>query len=249
MSLIERLAEVDRSGERAVLLTVVDGDRAGAKLLVREDGAVLAGDGPPELAAAAAEVIRGARNQLLELDDRRVFAEVYMPPPRLLVYGAVDVAEPLCRAARALGWTTIVADARARFATAERIPSAHELIVAWPEEAFAQVRPDHQTAVVILTHDAKFDQPALVAALAGESFYIGALGSRRTQEKRRARLLEAGVEEAALGRIAGPCGLDLGADTREETALSIIAEVVAARRGREGGALRHAKRRIHAGAG
>ena len=127
-----------------------------------------------------------------------------MPPPRLFIHGAVDTAEALCHAAKHLGWTTIVADARRAFATSRRMPSADELLVEWPLEATARVAPDHQTAIVVLTHDAKFDQPALEAALATEAFYIGALGSRRNQEKRRARLLEAGVPEEALARIAGP---------------------------------------------
>ena len=244
MSLVERLLGLDESGERAVLFTVLEGDGAGGKLLVLESGET-EGDGPAELTGHADELIRGGRNKLLELDGRRVFCEVYGPPPRLLVYGAVDTAEALCRAAKLLGWTTIVADARAKFATAERIPTADQLIVAWPEEAFAQVQPDQSTAVVVLTHDDKFDVPALKAALASDAFYVGALGSRRNQERRRERLLEAGVEEAALARISGPCGLDLGADSNEETALSILAEALAVRAGRRGGPLRESKQRIH----
>lgn len=244
-ALVDRLARVEADGERAVLLTVVEGEPLGAKLLVLEGGETL-GDGPPELAEVADEVIRGGRNRLLDLGGRRLLGEVYMPPPRLVVYGAVDTAEHLCRAARLLGWTTIVADARAAFATQQRIPSAHELIVGWPQDAFAQVRPDHQTAVVVLTHDAKFDVPALAGALATDAFYVGALGSRRNQEKRRARLLEEGVDEASIERIAGPCGLDVGAETQEETAISIVAEVLAVRAGRRGGPLREAPGRIHA---
>ena len=181
-----------------------------------------------------------------EHEGLRVFAEVYGPPPRLVVVGAVDTAEALCAAAKLLGWTTIVADARAKFATRERIPSADELIVAWPDETLAQVQPDHQTAVVVLTHDDKFDEPALLGALATEAFYLGALGSRRNQERRRERLLAAGVEEQELERISGPCGLDVGADTQHETALSILAEILAVRAGRGGGRLRESPRRIHA---
>jgi xanthine dehydrogenase accessory factor len=192
------------------------------------------------------ELIRRGRNTLLMVDDgSKVFAEWYGPPPRLFVYGAVDTAEALCRGAKLLGWHVIVADARGKFATAERIPSADELIVEWPQEAIDQVQPDHQTAVVVLTHDDKFDEPALIGALETEAFYIGALGSRRNQERRRERLLEAGVEESALDRIMGPCGLDIGADTQEETALSILAEILAVRGRREGGFLRDAKKRIH----
>jgi xanthine dehydrogenase accessory factor len=152
----------------------------------------------------------------------------------------------LCRGAKLLGWTAIVADARGKFATAERIPSADQLIVAWPQEALSQVAPDHQTAIVVLTHDDKFDEPALKGALETEAFYVGALGSRRNQERRRERLLEAGVAEAALERISGPCGLDIGSDSQEETALSILAEILAVRAGRSGGPLKTAKQRIHA---
>ena len=244
MSLVARLVELSESGGRAVLYTVLEGDGAGEKLLVVEGGETI-GDGPPELATHTDALLRGGRNRLLELEGRRVFCEVYGPPPRLLVYGAVDTAESLCRAAKLLGWHTIVADARAKFATPERIPSADELLVAWPDDAFAQVRPDHATAVVVLTHDDKFDVPALRAALASEAFYVGALGSRRNQERRRERLLEAGVDEEALRRIAGPCGLDIGADTNDETAVSILAEVLATRAGRRGGPLRESKQRIH----
>jgi xanthine dehydrogenase accessory factor len=244
VNLVERLLRLDESGERAVLFTVLEGDGAGGKLLVLESGETQ-GDGPAELAEHADELIRAGRNKQLDLDSRRVFCEVYGPPPRLLIYGAVDTAESLCRAAKLLGWTTIVADARAKFATRERIPTADQLVVEWPEEAFAQVQPDHSTAVVILTHDDKFDVPALQAALATDAFYVGALGSRRNQERRRERLLEAGVDEGALSRIAGPCGLDIGADSNEETALSILGEALAARAGRAGGPLRESKQRIH----
>ena len=218
--MIGRLAQLAASGGRGVLFTVIEGDPLGAKLLVLE-------------------------GRQLEVDGMKVFAEWYGPPPRLLVYGAVDTAEALCRAAKLLGWHTIVADARAKFATRERMPSCDELIVAWPEEAFAQVQPDHSTAIVVLTHDDKFDEPALLGALETEAFYIGALGSRRNQERRRERLLEAGASEEQLDRIVGPCGLDIGADTQEETALSILSEILAVRARREGGPLRTAKQRIH----
>ena len=242
--MIDRLLELERRGERAVLFTVVEGEPLGAKLLVVEGGET-SGDGPAELAEHADALIRAGRSRTLELSGLRVFCEVYGPPPRLLVYGAVDTAEAVCRAAKLLGWRTIVADARAKFATAERIPSADELLVAWPEEAFARVAPDHSTAVVVLTHDDKFDVPALKLALATEAFYIGALGSRRNQERRRERLAEAGVGADAFDRIAGPCGLDIGADSNEETAVSILAEALAVRAGRSGGPLRESKQRIH----
>jgi xanthine dehydrogenase accessory factor len=245
VSLLDRLAVLNESEERGILFTVVDGNGVGSKVLVLESGERV-GDGLEEAVAQFDELIRRGRNRLLELDDgTKVFAEWYGPPPRLFVYGAVDTAEALCRGAKLLGWHTIVADARGTFATRERIPSADELIVEWPEEAYAQTGPDHQTAIVVLTHDDKFDEPALIGALATEAFYVGALGSRRNQERRRERLLEAGVAESELGRIMGPCGLDIGADTQEETALSILSEILAVRGEREGGFLKDAKKRIH----
>ena len=253
MTVFDALHRILDEGGRAVVLTVVSGEntgaklpmRLGAKLLVRQDGTTV-GSGPPELAAFAPAALRRGRSHVLEQDGITIFADVFAPPPRLFVYGAVDVAEALCRAAKLVGWTSVVADARARFATRERLPSADEILVAWPEEAFAQVQPDVGTAVVVLTHDDKFDLPALEAALQSEAFYIGALGSRRNQERRRERLLEAGVTEAALARIAGPCGLDIGAASSAETALSMLAEMLATRAGRSGGLLRDAVTRIHA---
>jgi xanthine dehydrogenase accessory factor len=245
VNLIHRLAELRESEERGILFTGVEGNGVGTKVLVLESGETI-GDGLGDAVAQFDELIRRGRNKLLTLDDgSKVFAEWYGPPPRLFVYGAVDTAEAMCRAAKLLGWHTIVADARGKFATPERIPSADELIVEWPAEAIAQVQPDHQTAIVVLTHDDKFDEPALIGALETEAFYIGALGSRRNQERRRERLLEAGVEESALERIMGPCGLDIGADTQEETSLSILAEILAVRGQREGGFLKDAKKRIH----
>jgi xanthine dehydrogenase accessory factor len=246
VTLLERLARLGDEGGRAVLFTVVEGSGVGSKALVVE-GAETLGDGVPAWALDQFdELVRRGRNRLLEGDGANVFAEWYGPPPRLLVYGAVDTAEALARGAKLLGWTAIVADARATFLTPERIPSADRLVAEWPEEAIAEVAPDHQTAIVVLTHDDKFDEPALLAALRTDAFYIGALGSRRNQERRRERLLEAGATETELDRISGPCGLDIGAETQAETALSILAEALAARAGRAGGSLRQAKQHIHA---
>jgi xanthine dehydrogenase accessory factor len=241
----DRIAQAIERDERAVLFTVIEGEPLGAHMLVLESGERLGDALADELAAQAVELIRGHTNRILEVGDAKVFAEIYAPPPRLLVYGAVDTAEALAKMARQLGWQAIVADARTKFATRERIPSASEIIVAWPEETIEQVAPDHATAVVVLTHDDKFDVPALKAALATEAFYVGALGSRRNQERRRERLLEAGVDESQLERISGPCGLDLGAESQPETAVSILAEIIAVRNNRSGGKLQQSKQRIH----
>jgi xanthine dehydrogenase accessory factor len=230
--LLARLAEIAKEESRAVDFVDLDDGR---ERLVPE------GDNP-----VADDVIRAGQSKVMELHGRRLFADVFGPPPRLLVYGAVDTADTLCAAARGLGWHTIVADARARFATAERLPNAHEILVAWPDETLAQVQPDHTTAVVVLTHDDKFDIPMLVGTLTTDAFYIGALGSRRNQDRRRELLLEAGVDESALDRINGPAGLDIGAHSPAETAISILAEIMAVRAAREGGRLRSATTRIHA---
>jgi xanthine dehydrogenase accessory factor len=225
---VEELTEIERP---EVTLTVVVGEGVGERL---QD---------PELVQAAR---RRGRSHVLELGERTVFADVTAPPPRLFVYGAVDTAEALCRAAKLLGWRTVVADARASFATPERMPSADELLLAWPEEALAQVEPDLGTAVVVLTHDDKFDLPLIRGALASDAFYVGWIGSRRNQERRRGLLREEGLTDDELDRIAGPSGLDIGADTPAETALSMLAEILAVRAGRAGGRLKDSPGRIHA---
>jgi xanthine dehydrogenase accessory factor len=167
-------------------------------------------------------------------------------PNRLVVFGAVDIAEALCRGAKELGWDTIVADPRATFATRERIASAGELLVEWPDQVLERIAVDEKTAVVVLTHEERFDVPALAGALRSDAFYVGAIGSRRTQEHRRERLLEDGLSQEDLERLSGPTGLDLGAETPAETAVSILAEILAVRAGRPGGRLRDASGRIHA---
>jgi xanthine dehydrogenase accessory factor len=243
--LIERLITAAEREEPAVLYEVVAGEPLGAKALVLESGEVV-GDGLGDPPVGVDELLRGGRSVLVEEDGRTVFCDVFGRRPRLVVFGAVDTAEHLCRAAAALGWTTIVVDARAKLATKERIPSAHELLVAWPEEALEQIQPDHATAIVVLTHEDRFDVPALKGALDTEAYYVGALGSRRNQDRRRERLLEEGLDEETFERIAGPSGLDLGASTPAETAVSILAEILAVRAGRDGGRLKTASGRIHA---
>jgi xanthine dehydrogenase accessory factor len=228
---IDVFVEPLQPDEADVVLTVVAGEGVGEKLH----------DADLESAAR-----RRGRSHVIELEGRTVFADVSAPPPRLFVYGAVDTAEALCAAAKLLGWRTVVADARTRFATRERLPSADEILVSWPEEALAQVAPDAATAIVCLTHDDKFDLPLMHGALGTSAFYLGWLGSRRNQERRRGLLLEEGVAEDDLDRIAGPAGLDLGAGSPAETAVSILAEILAVRAGRSGGSLRETHTRIHA---
>jgi xanthine dehydrogenase accessory factor len=241
-ALTDALLEVARGDERAVLFTVLDGEVRGAKLLVLLERDEVLGDAPAELAGLARDV---RRSGILEHEGARVFADVYGPPPQLVVVGAVDTGEALCAGARALGWHTVCVDARSRFATPERMPSAERIVVAWPEEGLAEAGLDRDSAVVVLTHDEKFDLPALAVALRSDAFYVAALGSRTAQDARRARLIEAGLDERELERLRGPAGLDIGAESPAETAVSILAEALAVRAGRGGGPLRSSSLRIH----
>jgi xanthine dehydrogenase accessory factor len=226
--------------ERAARVTVIEGADAGRHLLVTQDGPV-AGDLDGDLTAAATsagrEAIERERNATVEAPDALLFAEALVPPPRIVVVGAVDTAESLCRMAHALGWRTAVVDPRATFATAERMPSADRLIVRWPGPGYDELELAPEDAVVVLTHDPKLDDPAITEAVRRGVGFIGALGSRRTQEKRSARLRESGLTEDEIATISGPVGLDIGAHTPEETAVSILAEVIASRSGRSGGRL------------
>jgi xanthine dehydrogenase accessory factor len=172
-------------------------------------------------------------------DEVEVFYEVFPAPPTLLIFGAVHVAQALTRMAKMLGFRVIVSDARAKLATRERFPAADQIIQAWPDDTLSQLSLPPSTYVAILTHDPKFDEPALLGTLDTHARYIGAVGSRKTNADRRQRLIDAGVGEASLSRIRGPIGLDIGADTPEEMAISILAEIIAVRHGREGGPLTH----------
>jgi xanthine dehydrogenase accessory factor len=246
---IERYEGWETPAARAARVTVINGDHAGTHAFVTADG--VSGEVPEELAdaivSAGAEAISAERNQTVLLDDDGglIFAEALVPSPRVVVVGAVDTADALCRMTGVLGWRTVVIDPRSAFATAERIPSADEIVVKWPEQGYDEIELRPEDHVVVLTHDPKLDDPAISGALRRGVGYVGALGSRRTQEKRRDRLRESGISDEQLAHIAGPVGLDIGAHTPEETAISILAEIVAARAGRDGGRLRNAKGPIH----
>ncbi len=241
-----RFDEIAGSGGRAVAVTAIEGPSLGAKLLVEADGARSGTLGAPELDDEAARI--AADVMWAEMSERQgsLFFDVVYPAPRLILFGAVDIAASLCTLARDAGWRPYVVDPRARFATPERFPDAEEVVASWPEEAFAQIGGiDRATSIAVLTHDPKLDDAALLIALRSEARFVGAMGSRRAQETRRERLTAAGITDEELARLAAPLGLDLGAMNREETALSILAEVVAARHGRDGGRLANARGRIH----
>ena len=250
MSAQGEFARIALDDERAALVTVIEGGEPGAKLLVRADGTTDGGLGDADLDRAAVEAAEdlmwAERSELREVNGSKLFVDVTAPAPRLVIFGAVDYADALCRLAKAAGWRPFVCDPRSQFATRARFPEAEEVIAAWPDEALARLGGiDRATYVAVLTHDPKLDDATLTIALRSEAPYVGAMGSRRAQARRRERLLAAGIEEELLERIAAPIGLDLGAVTPEETALSIMSEVVAVRNGREGGRLSQISGRIH----
>jgi xanthine dehydrogenase accessory factor len=235
-----------RAGDRAAEVTLLEGPRAGAKLFVTPDGGRVGSHGS---AAADADAVVAARAALwTDTSARRgaVFIDVVAPPARLLLVGAVDIAGALCTLARATGWRSFVIDPRARFASRERFSDAEDVLALWPQEAFARLGGiDPATAVVALTHDPKLDDAALIPALRSPAMFVGAMGSRHAQVGRLERLRDAGLESEDLERLSAPVGLDLGASAPGETALSILAEVIAVRHGRDGGRLRTVSGRIH----
>ena len=243
-------AELARSGGRGALVTVLEGEQIGARLLVGADRATTGTLGTPALDAAAVEhaeeLMWAERSERRTVGDAVLFVDATFPAPRLIAFGAVDIAAALCRIARATGWRPYVVDPRKRFAQPARFPAAEQVVAAWPDVAFAQLGGiDRATSIAVLTHDPKLDDAALILALRSDAAYIGAMGSRRAQASRRERLLEQGVTEEELARIAAPIGLDLGGLTADETALSIMAEIVAFKHGHGGGRLAHASGRIH----
>jgi len=228
-------AQAARDGGRAALVTAVGGPHAGARLLVHAGGAHEGSLGDPELDAEAV----AHANELMweERSELRgdLFVDVTAPAPRLLIFGAVEYGNHLAHLARVLGWLPYVIDPRARFATRERFPDAVEIITEWPAPALEQLGGiDRATYLAVLSNDAKIDDEILVLALGADPAYIGAMGSTHAQAERRERLVEAGVAEADLARISAPVGLDLGALSAAETALSIMAELIAVRYGRDG---------------
>ena len=241
------------------LATVVDGPGLGSTLQVGSAGDPTGTLGDPDLDRV---VTRDARGQLeagltevrhygphgeAREDTVAVFIQTFAPPPRMLIFGAVDFTAALARAAKLLGYRVLVCDAREVFATEERFPMADEVVVEWPHRLLERMGHElgPRDAVCVLTHDHKFDVPALVAALGTEAGYLGAMGSRRTDAERTERLRAEGVDDEALARVMAPIGLDLGARTPEETAVSICAEIIACRTGRPAPSLRDAAGPIH----
>jgi xanthine dehydrogenase accessory factor len=262
--LYEVLRDRLRGQEPTALVTVIDGPVPGRKLLVTPDE-VLGSLGHPELDRIA------ARDALAELEAGRsgirhygpegqttpedlvdaptlsVFVESWAPPPQMWIFGAVDFTAALSRVAKVLGYRVVVCDAREVFATRRRFPAADEVVVSWPGPVFERrgAQLGQRDAVCILTHDPKFDVPAVQGALGTRVGYIGVMGSRTTHEKRIERLHDVGLTDADLARLMSPIGLNIGARTPEETAISICAEIIARRTGRQAPSLRDSDGPIH----
>jgi len=229
-----------RADRPVALATVISGGGAvGVKMLLDPDGNTQGSLGSTELDAAARgfaeSLLRERRSASLDVRGSRIFVEVHLPSPRLIIIGAVHIAVTLGRLARELGFRVVVCDARGRFATPERFPDVDDLILGWPSEIIPKLDLDEFSYVVVVTHDEKLDNPALQAALASPAPYVGALGSKKTHMRRIAALRQAGVGEPDLERIHSPIGLDIDARTPHEIALATLAEVVAVRNRASGG--------------
>jgi xanthine dehydrogenase accessory factor len=249
-----------REQEPVAVVTCIKGpeDRLGHRMVIWPDR-VSGTLGSPRLDDAATDDVRGllAQGHTAVLhyghdgerrgDDLEVFVAAYAPPPRMLVFGAIDFAAAVARTGAFLGYQVTVCDARPIFATKRRFPDAHEVIVEWPHRYLQRTTVDERTVICVLTHDPKFDVPLLEVALKTPAAYIGAMGSRRTHSDRLDRLREIGVGEDQLARLHSPIGLDLGARTPEETAVSIAAEIIGERWGGSGRRLTETAGAIHAG--
>ncbi|EST38340.1 hypothetical protein N566_07965, partial [Streptomycetaceae bacterium MP113-05] len=219
---------LDGPARRGATLAVWPDRRAGTLGAEGLDAAVTA-DARGELAQGATGRRHYGPNGERRRDDVAVFLHSFSPPPRMLVFGAIDFAAAVARVGVFLGYRVTVCDARPVFATPRRFPDGVEVVVDWPHRYLARTGTDDRTVLCVLTHDPKFDVPLLDVALRAPAAYIGAMGSRRTHDDRTARLHEAGLGPAELGRLRSPIGLDLGARTPEEVAVSVAAEIVALR--------------------
>jgi xanthine dehydrogenase accessory factor len=264
LGIYEALRDAIRSQRAVALATVVDGPGTGSKLLVEPDphgeavrtlgslgdadlDRVVSRDALGELGAGRSGVRHYGPHGEAREEVVTVFMEVFAPPPRMLIFGAVDFTAALVRVAKVLGYRVTVCDAREVFATTQRFPFADEVLVDWPHRLVEQLGPSlgPLDAICVLTHDHKFDVPAIVAALRTEVGYLGAMGSRRTKAERERLLRDAGVDDAGLARVMAPIGLDIGSRTPEETAISICAEIISLRTGRNPASLRDTEGPIH----
>lgn len=235
----KELRSIIENEEQAVVVTVVRGpdEVLGREILIREHGQVtgIVGDERDEIVFKLANeaLSNGMSQRIILSEDVEMFLEVILPSPTLIIVGGVHIAVSLTSLAKTLGYRTIVIDPRKAWGNKDRFPYVDQLIQAWPDVAFKQVKVTRSTAIAMLTHDLKLDDPALKIALNSPAFYVGALGNKSTHEKRRKRLVNDGMTESQLSRLHAPIGLDIGAQSPEEIALAIMAEVVEAHRKRD----------------
>ncbi len=251
MSHIEAVRELLSDERLGAVATVVQGDGVGAKAVIDFDEGIVAGALPGEVAG---DVLTDAR-KLMEREQSRtlayggtmVFIEVLAPQPVMLIFGAGHNAQPLSVMSKQLGFRVVVADARPMWATEDRFPDADRVIVGWPDDVFAEIALERRTYVVLLSHDARFEDPVFKAVHGQPVRYIGSIGSRRTHRARLERLAGEGWSEEELAGIYGPIGLDIGAETPAEMAISILGEIIQARYGGDGSglSLRGVAGRIH----
>ena len=259
MTIYEQLRDALRAQEPVALATVVAGPNVGAKLMVQPGAEPVGTLGDPgldrvvtrdalgELEAGLTSTRHYGEHGEAREETVSVFIEVFALPPRMIIFGAVDFTAALAKIAKVLGYRVTVCDARAVFATVQRFPMADEVVNDWPDRFLAKVGDElgPRDAVCVLTHDHKFDVPAIAGAVKTRVGYLGAMGSRRTHDGRKVRLVEAGLTEADIARVMSPIGLDIGARTPEETAVSICAEIIAMRTGRHAQSLRDTAGPIH----
>jgi xanthine dehydrogenase accessory factor len=255
---VERaVLEAHADGRPTAVATLIDGPSAGARLAVIDDrliGSLGASDLLDRNVAREAQgLLEEGKTTLRRFgadgatlgDDLRVHIRSYAPPPQMFIVGAIDFSAALAPIAAQIGYQVTISDARDRFARSRRFSSVASVKIGWPQDVMRDVELGPRDAVLIFTHDPKFDEPALIAALSTNAGYIGALGSRQTTADREARLRRAGVSDADLARVHAPCGLDIGSRTAEETAVSVLAEIIAARAQRVGAPLRQTSGPIH----
>ena len=251
MSVVAALRELTKQERLGAVITVVAGPDTGSKAVIDAEDGLLAGELPGDVAddvlADAQQLMQHEQNRTLAYGDREIYIETVPPQPLLLIFGAGHVAQPLSRMAQELGFRVIVSDARKTWATEERFPNVDQLIPEWPDKAFEQVEPDRRTYVVLLSHDARFEDPVFPAVRDKPIRYIGAMGSRRTSRERAERLASEGWSQEEISRIHAPIGIDIGAEQPSEVALSILAEIVKVRYGVGTGMSLHGQEgRIHA---
>lgn len=244
---IQEILDAERFGS---VVTVVDGPSMGDKSVVDDSGAIVAGTLPDEIRSDvlsdAATLMSHEQHRSLDYGDHSVFIETLAPPPDLLVFGAVHIGQALASFATQMGYRVTVVDSRAPFVTEERFPTAHRVLAGWPRDLMDQLTFDRRTWVVVLSHDPRHETPPLEAALKSDTRYIGAMGSRRTHGLRVERLRELGFGDEDIERIHSPIGLDIGAETPQEVAVSILAEMTMIRYGAGSGvSLRGTEGRVH----